>query len=211
VTRRAIVVGDGARNDAAGLVPGILAGALPATALGLLALLNARDLEAAIGGGLRATARWSFVLCLVAYSTGALVRGLAPDADGARARAAALDRRLFAAFASAHIVHLGLIVCLFTLTESPFELAALAGAVGYVLLLPTFVLVLAPDSAIAPARRAVAIRVTLHVSWVLFVASYAGKTTEGQAYAGVLLLAALTALAVRLIAPRRLVGRVGIT
>jgi hypothetical protein len=75
-----------------------------------------------IGTALRATARWSFVLFWLATTGGAL-KTLLGDRLSFLARHA---RDLGLSFASAHLVHLALVVWIFTVSSPQFTATALA-------------------------------------------------------------------------------------
>ncbi len=172
----------------------VFAGGLPAVGLGLLALATVEAAEPAVVAGLRYTARWSFALFLAFYVAAALDRTVPwRDRTGA----------LFTAFASAHLVHLGLIFDLAaTADESPFGPAALIGGTGYAFLAATTALSLSPR-AVADARFARLERATRQVLWVVFALFYVSRTVAGRAHAPVLLAALLAALGVELWGRRR--------
>lgn len=86
-----------------------------ALAIVLLVRMGAEPGEQ-LGVALRATARWSFVLFWLAYAGGALA-----TVFGSKFQAVAQRGREFGlAFASAHLVHLGLVAWLLYVSAAPF-------------------------------------------------------------------------------------------
>src|SRR5271154_2711182 len=73
-----------------------------------------------LGLGLRATARWSFLLFWLASAGGALATLFGPRFEALARRA----RDFGLSFASAHLVHLGLVAWVFYVSGIPFRRSA---------------------------------------------------------------------------------------
>jgi hypothetical protein len=81
-----------------------------------VAVLAVRGTDAkSIGAALRLTARWSFLLFWIAYTGGAMAALFGP----ALAPLARRGREFGLAFASAHLVHIGLVVWLYQISARP--------------------------------------------------------------------------------------------
>jgi hypothetical protein len=84
-------------------------------ALALAAFVLATERGQGIGLALRITARWSFLLFWLAYVGGAMAKLCGPRFAGLARR----GRELGLAFASAHLVHLGLVLLLLYVATGP--------------------------------------------------------------------------------------------
>ena len=144
--------------------------------------------------GLRATAVASFAWFACAY--------VAP-AVSARGE---LPHLFFAGFAGSHAVHLALIVALgLSAEENPFGIPALIGAVGFVFLVPAFVLSFSVSWAAKPGFR-IFRRLAHHVVWTVFTLFFIGIAARGELHAGALGAVALALLGLRVFRRERVVA-----
>ena len=93
----------------------MIAGFLVGLVLAAITLAVFGAADQGIGLSLRITARWSFLLFWLAYTGGALARLFGPRFEGLARR----GRELGLAFASAQLVHLGLILWLYHIATEP--------------------------------------------------------------------------------------------
>jgi methionine sulfoxide reductase heme-binding subunit len=168
------------------------------------ALVTAASLALAGGGtdgwrlAARLTARLSFAIFLVVYSTHALARLVPAPATRWMMR----ERRgLGLAFAGAHMVHLAALIEFFVVSQEPAPLPTVVlGGFGYVLV--AAMAVTSNDAALrllGPARWRRLHAVGLHYVWSLFVLTHALRIAAGRDAAthALLLAAALAALGLR--------------
>jgi hypothetical protein len=101
------------RNSSAVAWMSVAFGVALALAVAVLALLGTG--EKSIRVALRLTARWSFLLFLLAYSGRAMAKLFGP----ALAPLARRGREFGLAFASAHLIHIGLVIWLYQILARP--------------------------------------------------------------------------------------------
>jgi hypothetical protein len=130
-----------------------------------------------IGSALRATARWSFVLFWCASIGSALTTLFGP-----RFRALARHARdLGLSFASAHLVHLGLVVLLYLITRHPFGAFTIIvfGIAVFCTYLLAFLSIHGVAAKLSPGKLRLVRTVGVEYISVAFIIDFAKNPLEG--------------------------------